>query len=624
MSGVSGNSGNRLRSPRPLPPRLTSRSSARKPLRKCLCRYPSKYGTSRTLSIFFDVDNVTGTFISDNYSLYPDRNNKYARFDPKFQAGIAGHFWVFEKHVRLNSRTLYNMIKVLQGAGIIPESARRVYRACVGAATLWCIVAPGLGATTIRIDTGPQLFVDDYVIDSSKDLRRTLRQPTKDNGGDVPVLALTDEFGGHPGMLHANGTIVFDSKLGKYVMFSRATSRTFPGPMSERRRVYRFTSTDGITWIKGDEGQSQRIKLDIVQHAGEADKTFLDLFSCHYDASDPITPYKGWLYVHAGNEGLYYYSSSDGVKWNRGDLVTPGNKHVRRINGRDFDAPGDVSMFTYDPLENRYLGLFRFQIHRVENHLRSIGFLFLDRLDRPFVVDDAVVGLTPAGEARNGDQPWDEYYACSAWRYGSVWLGGVKVSHGKDDYPYSAAGAAFLKMTVSRDGLHWAKVPFVNEAGQPEVFIPNGREGGNGGRNDGGYICEFTQGPLRINDELIYYYGASSWGKNHLDPVRLTGGGIFRARLRVDGFVSVDGGELTTKPLAFAGENLFVNAVGPVAVELLDVDGKLLGRQILRGDSLAHKVLAGGRSMKQLAPAGVARLRFKISEDAALYSFAIK
>jgi len=41
-----------------------------------------------------------------------------------------------------------------------------------------------------------------------------------------------------------------------------------------------------------------------------------------------------------------------------------------------------------------------------------------------------------------------------------------------------------------------------NDAGEPEVFIPNGREGDNGGRNDGGYMSMFSQGPLRIGDEL--------------------------------------------------------------------------------------------------------------------------
>ena len=98
--------------------------------------------------------------------------------------------------------------------------------------------------------------------------------------------------------------------------------------------------------------------------------------------------------------------------------------------------------------------------------------------------------------------------------------------HGGGNYPYSAAGSAFLKLALSRDGLHWNKVPFANDAGVPEVFVPNGPEGGNGGRNDGGYLTEFSQGPLRIGDELIYYYGASSYGKNNPGNLRVGGGEI--------------------------------------------------------------------------------------------------
>ena len=87
-----------------------------------------------------------------------------------------------------------------------------------------------------------------------------------------------------------------------------------------------------------------------------------------------------------------------------------------------------------------------------------------------------------------------------------------------------------MKLAVSRDGLKWAKVPFPNDDGIPEVFIPNGPEGGNDGLNDGGYMTDISTGPLRIGDELMFYYGSSSYGKNHPQGIRVSGGGIFRAR----------------------------------------------------------------------------------------------
>src|SRR6185436_6878817 len=219
---------------------------------------------------------------------------------------------------------------------------------------------------------------------------------------------------------------------------------------------------------------------------------------------------------------------------------------------------GDVTTFYHDREQNRFLACMRWaSATDVENsnRLRSRGFLFTDKLDQP--IDLATVdrlSLIPAAAQRSGDMPTDEYYSSTAWRYGSLWLGGLRIWHSRDDYPYSASGCAFLKLVSSRDGLHWNKVPFQNDAQEDEVFIPNGKEGGNGGRNDGGYMTEFSNPPLRIGDELIYYYGSSSWGKNQPRPYRVSGGGIFRARLRPDGFVSVDGGSLITRPLAFEGK----------------------------------------------------------------------
>jgi hypothetical protein len=317
-------------------------------------------------------------------------------------------------------------------------------------------------------------------------------------------------------------------------------------------------------------------------------------------------------------------SSRDGRQWDRGKLIVPAHGVIK--GERDFKGPEDVTVFHRDPLENRFLGLFKY--HLVDklpnkNLLRSRAYAFFDRLDEPFDVSRiGRVDLVPSGTAARGDAPTDEYYACDAWRCGPLWLGALKVWHRETDRPWSAAGCAFLKLAVSRDGLHWRKVPFANDAGIPEVFVPNGPEGGNGARNDGGYMCLFSQGPLRIGDELIYYYGASSIGKNQ--KPRLSGGGIFRSRLRPDGYVSVDAGSLATRPLAFAGKELLVNSVGKLTVEAVDPSGTSLGKAEIAGDSLSHVVTFAGRGIRELAPDGVARLKFTIGDGGQLFSFTLR
>jgi hypothetical protein len=157
-----------------------------------------------------------------------------------------------------------------------------------------------------------------------------------------------------------------------------------------------------------------------------------------------------------------------------------------------------------------------------------------------------------------------------------------------------------------------------------EVFLPNGPEGGSDGRNDGGYISEFSQGPLRIGDELILYYSASSWGKKAPSDRRLLGGGIFRARLRIDGFVSVDAGTFTTPPFTFEGEALHVNAQGSVTISVLDPTGAVLGSAESSEDSLDQRVDFTSRSLRALVPSGPARLRFEIGQEGRLYSFRIR
>jgi hypothetical protein len=488
----------------------------------------------------------------------------------------------------------------------------------------------------LKLNTGEaQLMVDDYLIARQEGLVRTLHQPAKDGGGNEPVIALVDEFGQTKGTLEANGTILYDPKLKKWVMFALAFASGWPGESADRVRLYRFTSPDAMNWTKGDDGKPQRILFDLHDPKSGANATNIDLFSCTYDAADAAHPYKGWLHFAnwgEGREGTYYVRSADGVAWERGRQVMVSGSRTFEQDGRMMNGSGDVTTFYYDQRENRYLANVRFAaVANVENgnRLRSRGLFFVDRLDEP--IDLARVqrlALVPAGAERNGDMPFDEYYSSSAWRYGSMWLGGLRIWHSAGDYPHSAAGCAYMKLVSSRDGLNWQKVPFKNESGEAEVFIPNGKEGGNDARNDGGYMTEFSNPPLRVGDELIYYYGSSSWGKNHPRPYRVSGGGVFRARLRPDGFVSVGGGSLITRPFAFDGHDLYVNGTGPITVEVVKVaDAEVTGLAgaTVAGDSLRHRVVFGGsRSLRDVAPEGVAQLRLTVGKGGALYSFTIE
>jgi hypothetical protein len=449
-------------------------------------------------------------------------------------------------------------------------------------------------------------------------------------------LRLETEFGDTPATLEANGSIVYDPKLRRWVMFALGFAPTLG--TGDRVRIYRFTSADGMEWTRGDDGKPDWVRFDLTDVRSGRRATNTDVFSCWYDPSQPDRPYQGWLFfANWGDdlEGVHHVWSQDGRTWVRGRQVMDGyaragdasSRQIRQ-GDRTLVGAGDVTLFSRDPVRNRFLALIKFASPTPvgpDNRLRARAYAYCDRLDQPFDLQQVThVDLVPPAASVGGDAPGDEYYAATAWRYESLWLGGLKIWHGTGDHPYSAAGAAYLKLASSRDGLHWTKVPFSNEAGDPEVFLPNGREGGNQGTSDGGYLTEFSQGPLRLGKELIFYYGCSSWGKNHPRGIRVTGGGIFRARLRVDGFVSVHAGTFTTPPLRTTGTRLLVNSRGPAAVELLDRRDRVLGRAQLSGDAIDQPVRFAGRDFARTAAGGEWKLRFTVRPGGELYAFRVR
>lgn len=110
--------------------------------------------------------------------------------------------------------------------------------------------------------------------------------------------------------------------------------------------------------------------------------------------------------------------------------------------------------------------------------------------------------------------------------------------------------------------------------------------------------------------------------------------GIFRARLRRDGFVSADagyaGGEFTTPVMTFAGRTLTLNmdgsAGGWLQVELLTERGKpipgyrLRESDVVRGNNPAREVTWQGKSDLSKLAATPMRVRF-VMRSMKLYTF---
>lgn len=484
----------------------------------------------------------------------------------------------------------------------------------------------------------PQLFVDDQLIAESHGLQRTLHQPRKDGGGEEPVLSCPEMFG-YRANLQANYSIIRDPRLNAWVMYCLRFVSPLPATSADgwrRTAIIRYVSADGINWRSespdGMECVFPRSRTDVFDQASRASQPRIDVGTIWYDHSDADWPYKAWIALvnlEAGKSGEYFFRSRDGRHFERRELVVPSRTHQIVAGGHELVGAGDTTRFAFDPGSGKFLALLKFLTNKADpvtgSRLRSRAYQFVDRLEAPVDIQKLnTVALVPENAQRNGDLPFDEYYDVSAYRYGSHWLGELKIWHGQGDYAWSAAGAAFLKLISSSDGLAWRRVGYVNDSGFAEVYLANGPEGGNDGRNDGGYMTTFCNAPLRIGNELIFYYGASSYGKNASPDRRLTGGGIFRARLRLDGFVSVDAGPLTTPALRFAGEDLRVNSAGNVTVEVLDDRNIVLGSARVSGDDVRQRVRFAGRSLRALGgDRPEVRLRFTVEPGAALYAFVI-
>lgn len=315
------------------------------------------------------------------------------------------------------------------------------------------VSAADAGGAALRVPRGQaQLFVDDRLIATQSGLKRTLHQPVKDGGCNEPILALEAPTGSTAtGTLEANGSIVYDERLRRYVMFALAFAPTTTG--EGRVRMMRFTSADALRWVKGDgDGTGERATFDMLDRASGRRAAGHDLFSCYYDRADAAHPYKGWLYYWNWGDldGIHFVYSADGITWERGPIIARAGSREIKQDGRTLRGPQDVDLFSYSPATGQLLASIKFgSVEPVGpgNALRSRAYAFVRRLDEPLDLSEIkrVALLPPAAEV-NGDQPYDEYYASTAWRYESAWLGGLKVWHRGGNYPWSAAGCAFLKL----------------------------------------------------------------------------------------------------------------------------------------------------------------------------------
>ena len=507
-----------------------------------------------------------------------------------------------------------------------------------------------------------QLFLDDYVVDQVDGVQRQLHRPIRYSDDPVLVADKPWEQGGS-GVYLFGGSVIFDEEDQLFKMWYRAQAPQWATsdaggrkPRSAYKACY-AVSKDGVHWEKPDlgllvYGKNTRNNLippaiDTMRHIRRPN------LIKDYQEADPDKRYK-MVYMDNldGKWGLSQGYSSDGIRW-RMNAGSPAFFEPPV-------APNGI-LFGWDPRLERYV-----HFHRKSGRIpadvdgRTVRSKFA--VMRSTSPDFEAWGDTQEVLSREESDPprWSPSHGAdlaAALYTDEIYIGFVDTctSHWVEDLSQelwdSVGQGEFAQyrteLIYSRDGARWKRI-----APHWEFLTP-----GLWGTWDSEYVMMAK--PIVRNDEVWLYYTANSLALAASSPghpqYRLAlgaseadsrGPGIGLAKLRLDGFASMEGyepeGTLTTHPLLFQGDSLVINARAPgkpfgspsapkspygqLRVELLDQQGQPLEGyrasdcDAFSGDEVRHPVTwKGNDGLVQLARTPI-RLRFYL-KNAALYSF---
>jgi hypothetical protein len=458
---------------------------------------------------------------------------------------------------------------------------------------------PNEGGQTMEPEQSSYLFLDDHWVAERDGVTRRFYQAEKEE--DNPVLVKGKERGVGP---YAFGwgskTAPYTAWVGSYDL----KNGEYP--------AFLITSQDGIHW---DEN---RRESDVMRLLNNPPGSSVQAAAYLYDPSGnyPDYPYLGAvLYrrtLFLDHFHARFRRSKDGVHWEKFSLVDP-----------IWDTMGDVLSFLWDAQKERYVAYYK--IYRIQGtttagepfHAYSGSFDLKKGtttatfkgyartaenfgVTRPVKMD---VELVYGGDSSDdgGGVPTDDKlriervigYADSVdflhWEneqivivppenavrgdqgYGMVVAqrGGMYI--GMYQYFNGVSGVIDLILAWSYDGIRWElnwdeRILVTGAAGEWDhgmVFGPEFMNGGDG--------------------RMFLYYG--SLAVDHLQSSDLAVGGVGRAWLREDGFASLSGGSLTTKPLPVTQAALTLNMAGRIPIEVKSPEGEVLAAGVAQGDA---------------------------------------
>lgn len=428
-------------------------------------------------------------------------------------------------------------------------------------------------AYPIEVGAQKQLFADDAIVETTEGLTRTLH-PVKKHPAN-PLIVPDKPWEGLSVLLY--GSVLRDPETGKFRMWYLAWGKHAGKPTS----ICYAESEDGLAWMKPN--------LGIQEFEGSTDNNILmpgwSQTTILYDPRDPDPSqrYKGVLRMN-GTRG---FLSPDGLHWRDAGIL--------------MDQAYDGTTVQWNPITEKWIAMVK---------------IFRDgKRARGYAESDDFFHWTDTyylGTVDERDDPGDQMYSIYPFFYEGLLFGHLRMYHTSTD-------KIDTQLITSRNGKQWNR-------DIRTTFIPCSPEKGSW---DFGNNSVPTSAPVRVGDELWFYYA----GRSTLHDEVPNTGAIGLGTLRADGFFSMDagaeGGVLTTKPLRLEGDTLYVNADatgGSIRVEVIDESGAVFGPYSanqcvdISGDNVRIPVSwEGGNGLANLH-GKTARLRFHL-KNARLYSF---
>lgn len=446
-------------------------------------------------------------------------------------------------------------------------------------------------AESVRIDGRWELFVDDHLIDNMEgDIALHLHRPV----AREVVLIHDEPWEGNTSGYH---TVFQDGPL--YRMYYRGWDHDSKTQKQIHKAVTCYAeSKDGIKW--------QKPNLGLFEFNGsKANNIILKEFATHnftpFKDTNPACPPEARYKAVArgedeGHKQLFAYQSPDAIRWKmtqKAPIITEGA----------FDSQ---NLVFYDTLRNEYRAYFR----DFRNGVRDI---------KTATSQDFLNWTKPAW-LTYGDAPKEHLYTNQIQPYY------------RSPHIFAGFPTRYIPDRGSlTEGLFMTSRDTLNFRRWGEAIIPPGRNSDKW-HNRSNYIW------LGIVETLSDLPGAGKELSVYSNEAYYEGRGVKTRRYtyRIDGFVSLraslKGGEVTTKPLTFRGNTLFVNfstsAAGSIKIEIQDESGKpipnftIADSPEIYGDKIQHPVKFKSPNLAKLAAKPI-RLRFQL-KDADLYAFGFK